>query len=179
MTAGAAVDPNTYYVKSGPVTFTVKGNEGFVEDTVTVKYLTPGASAYTVLTIGAGITHNPDGSYSFEMPANDVTIQATFKEGTASDTQEDVQVDSDQGISDLFNEGVSGSLDTVSDRATVDSDKADAVSVSIKLMDTYVLTKDTAFQSGVTYYTKVGLNYQPVTQAARAPSTTSPSPRTS
>ena len=149
----APVKGTGYYVKADPVKFKVIPNEGYTVDTVRVKYLVKGEPNYRILTVGAGLTANPDGTYSFEMPEYDVTIEATFREGTGSSS--DAEIDSDAGISDLFDDATGSATDDGSgNRQTVDSDADDAVTVEIGYTDRYEKFTGTAFEEGVTYYKK-------------------------
>ena len=158
--AGAAKDSKTaYYTKAEPVKIAVNGNEGYVPDTVKIRYLAKGAAQYTETTLTAAA----DGSYSFEMPEYDVTIVATFKKGTAQNTNalDDPGFD---GVGDLFNEATSSAVTDESDkRQTVDSTADDAVTIKIDLSDdpsaeagtsAYGLTDDKVFEADKTYYTK-------------------------
>ena len=158
--AGAAKDPKTaYYTKAEPVKIAVNGNEGYVPDVVKISYLPKGASDYADIPF----TVAADGTYSFEMPEYDVTILATFKKGTAQNTNalDDPGFD---GVGDLFNEATSSAVTDESDkRQTVNSTADDAVTIKIELSDdpaaepgtsAFGLTDDIRFETGKTYYTK-------------------------
>lgn len=79
---GTVTLSNTKYRRGASVTFTVKANEGYEVDKVTVKRSNTEVN----------YTDNGDGTYTFTMPGGSVTITVTFKE-TAKDPVKDPETE--------------------------------------------------------------------------------------
>lgn len=161
------------YTKAEQVTFQVKANKGYTVDSVIVKYLPELSQTYTQITPQVqSVSEDGTVTYSFEMPTRNVTILATFKEGTAATgTGETPEQGSDAGIGDLFDDATQGTQDT-GDNTQHQSENgkptAGGIEIEIELTDNgdisaYSKTEDTTLSQDKTYYTKEGTIYKMVT----------------
>ncbi len=128
--------------KGAEVDVTAQPKEGYVLDSITIRYLEPGKDHYTTKTLDLTDkeVHPEVGSdYYFDMPGSDAEVLVTFREKTASDAEEVTGDDLANLFGDPDDEGKDASqvadVGSVFDQATGGATKEKASPTGILIKD--------------------------------------------